>query len=219
MHGSKLIAALESAWSDIRNEFPDVPDAVIITGTAVQGKRIVRGHFAAARWAPHPAHPPETQTLPEVFLAGELFRPTDKQGGPSFGQRVTQTLVHEAAHGRAHAAGVKDTSRGARYHNKRFLALAVEMGLTRPQAPDPTIGWSDCHLDELGRWEATVARLNEAGAPHRVGELQAASATSARSGARSSVGCACEPPRTLSVTPKQQEVGPILCGICEEAFE
>lgn len=221
-HGSKLIQSLESAWADIRAAYPDVPDAVIITGTAVKGKRIVRGHFAAGRWERDGA-------LPEVFLAGELFKPPGLKpstaGGvepervPSFGQRVMQTLIHEAAHGRAHAAGKKDTSRGGRYHNKVFLSLAVEMGLTKPEQPDPSIGWSDCPLAELGQWERTVARLNGAEVPHRTPDARMLAPTTARSGARSSCECACDPPRKLSITPKQMEAGAILCGVCGESFQ
>lgn len=166
--------------------------------------------------------PPDSAPLPEVFLAGELFKPaeSDPDGSGSFGRRVMQTLVHEAAHGRAHAAGTKDTSRGGRYHNKAFLGLAVEMGLTKPQSPDPTLGWSDCHLDELGRWEATVGRLNEASVPHRKAPVLATVAGLAmRSGQRVSCECACLPPRKLSITPKQMEAGLIICGVCREPFE
>lgn len=229
MHGSKLIQALESAWSDIRTAYPDVPDAVIITGTAHQGRRIVRGHFAAARWTTAELNRETGEvglSMPEVFLAGELFQPQDgpdsdaeRPGG--FGGRVMQTLVHEAAHGRAHTAGRKDTSRGGRYHNRIFLFLAEEMGLSKPQAPDPTLGWSDCHLDQLGRWGGTVERLNAAHVPHRKAPALSLAPGMAmmRSGQRTSCECACDPPRKLAITPKQMEAGLILCGVCREPFE
>lgn len=218
--GSALIAALEAAWSDIREVHPAVPDAVIITGTAHQGRRVVRGHFAAARWGTIELNRETGDidlSMPEVFLAGELFKP----GEVPFGRCVMQTLLHEAAHGRAHAASIKDTSRGGRYHNKAFLALAVDMGLRKPpQGPDPSIGWSDCHLNDIGPWKLTIERLNDAQVPHRkTPALALAPGLAIRSGSRTSCECACDPPRKLSITPKQMEAGLILCGICGEAFD
>ena len=209
-HGSKLVTALESAWSDIRARYPDAPEVVMITG-AVKGRR---GHFHKGQWIVG-----ENQ-LPEVFLSGDLFKPSTHPDAPSFGQRVMQTLIHEAAHGRLTVADDETggTSRGGRYHNKRFLATAVEMGLTKPEAPDPSIGWSDCKLKEPGAWEATIARLNEAERPHRL-PAPALATRATRSGSRSSCECACDPARKLSITPARLEAGPILCGVCGEAFE
>ena len=38
-------------------------------------------------------------------------------------------MLHEGAHALAVVRGVRDTSaEGNRYHNKRFVALAIEMG-------------------------------------------------------------------------------------------
>ena len=69
---------------------------------------------------------------PEVLVGGEGLRrgPVDVQG----------TLLHEAAHGLAFARGVRDTSRGGRYHNQQYRLVAVEVGLDVGQ--DGTRGWS-----------------------------------------------------------------------------
>jgi hypothetical protein len=76
-------------------------------------------------------------------------------------------MLHEAVHALAHARGVKDTSRGGKYHNKReFVALADELGLAWPQGqrPHPVIGFSDIILTEqtLGDYADTLAYLGAA---------------------------------------------------------
>jgi hypothetical protein len=53
---------------------------------------------------------------------------------------VLGTLLHEAAHGLAGVRGVRDTSRGGRYHNRRYRSLAQELGLEVQETPP--IGWS-----------------------------------------------------------------------------
>jgi hypothetical protein len=61
-------------------------------------------------------------------------------------------MLHEAVHALAHTRGVKDTSRGGKYHNKReFVTLAGELGLAWPQGqrPHPVIGFSEVQLTEL----------------------------------------------------------------------
>jgi hypothetical protein len=58
-------------------------------------------------------------------------------------RQTLQTMLHEAVHALAPVRGVKDTSRGGKYHNKReFVVLAGELGLAWPQGqrPHPVIG-------------------------------------------------------------------------------
>ena len=58
----------------------------------------------------------------ELFIAGELLA--------AGGRAVIEVMLHEAAHALAAARDIKDTSaEGDRYHNKRFVALAAELGL------------------------------------------------------------------------------------------
>ena len=67
---------------------------------------------------------------PELFVAGECLAEGPRQ--------TLQTMLHEAVHALAHARGVKDTSRGGKYHNKReFVALAGELGQPGQTASDP----------------------------------------------------------------------------------
>jgi len=48
---SRLVAALEHAWSAIRRNHPDVPQVVIVVGSGSnpRGKRVNLDHFAAGR--------------------------------------------------------------------------------------------------------------------------------------------------------------------------
>ena len=150
-------------------------------------------------------------------------------------------MLHEAAHALATRRGIKDTSAaGNRYHNKRFVALAAELGLRGPDVPDKVTGWSDCTLtgqaayDGLRRrgrrdrhapgsrswstWPARPPAAAEAAARTRATARPGKPAK--RGGRRAAVECACQPePRRIQLTPKQIEDGPIMCGLCCAPFE
>ena len=222
--GTRIIGALDAAWADIRAVHPDVPPVVVITGTAKQGRgreMLTLGHFGADQWRTQDGR------LPELFLAGELLAAGE---GVSGGRRALKTLLHEAAHGVAHVRGIEDTSRQGRYHNRKFVQLAVELGLTAPEAPHPSIGWSMCTLGDetAARWASTIAGIDAAALPFLDSGLLDGSGGSGgdgggkaggRAGARRSAVCGCNPPRKLSLTLKQLEVGGIMCAICMGDFE
>lgn len=221
--GSRIIGVLEDAWARIRALHPDVPAVVMITGTAHESSgRATLGHFGADRWTS------EGGRLPELFVAGELLAGTH---GHSGGRSVVKTLLHEAAHGLAHTRDIKDCSRQNRYHNRRFAALATELGLTPPQHPDTVLGYSAAILDDqaAAAWQPVIdaidaARLPHGGAlhlaqePDPTGPDDPARGGAGRGGARMTVSCVCVPARTLAVTPRQYETGPIVCGTCWEPF-
>ena len=127
---SRLVAALEHAWTAIRTHHPDVPQVVIVvaSGSDPRSQRLNLGHFAAARW--QLTNQPGDRA--EVLVSGEGL-----QRGPV---DVLGTLLHEATHGLAHARKLSDTSRQGRYHNRRYATLARELGLDVAHL-DP-IGWS-----------------------------------------------------------------------------
>jgi hypothetical protein len=213
--GSRIIAILEHAWAEIRARHPDVPPVVVITGTGRESHGYATlGHFGAERWQYSEGR------LPELFIAGELLAGL---GGHSGGRTVLKTLLHEAAHGLAHTRKVKDCSRQNRYHNARFAALARELGLTPPEAPHPTLGYSGATLDDpaADAWRDVIEAIDAARLPH-LGELStaapASAATATRAGARFTVTCACEPRRSLSITPRQFETAPLICGACRAEF-
>ncbi len=71
---------------------------------------------------------------PELFVAGELLA--------AGGRAVVEVMLHEAAHALATKRGIKDTSAaGNRYHNKRFVAPAAELGLRGPDVRKGSRQW------------------------------------------------------------------------------
>lgn len=105
-----------------------MPDVVIVTGAGSNQKGTpegyqLRGHHWLQRWV---LEGPDAQRAPELFIAGELLS--------ARGRAVLEVMLHEAAHALPTRRGIKDTSAaGTRYHNKRFVALAAELGLRGPK--------------------------------------------------------------------------------------
>ena len=65
----------------------------------------------------------------DPYDAGELLA--------AVGRAVLEVMLRKAAHALAVARGVRDPSaEGNRYHNKRFVALATEIGLAGPERPE-----------------------------------------------------------------------------------
>ncbi|ONI48522.1 hypothetical protein [Streptomyces sp. IB2014 011-1] len=159
-HGSRIIAALEAAWTEIRAQHPEVPTVLMITGTGQSARGITWGHFGERRWTVET----ETGTMAgrthELFAGGELL----SLGG----LRTMQTLLHEAAHALASVRKVKDTSSDGRYHNRRFVALAVELGLIGPEASVPVHGWNNCTITDAAteRYADVIAALDAARLPY-----------------------------------------------------
>ncbi|MGW1839611.1 hypothetical protein [Streptomyces sp. NPDC002067] len=228
-HGGRIIAALEAAWATLRARHPDIPQVVMITGTARQAGGERWGHYGPDFWAVPEEDSPRRAS--ELFIAGELIA--------LGGRRVLKTLIHEAAHGVAHTRKIKDTSGdGNRYHNKRFVAIAEELGLKGPAEPMKTYGWTDVTLPEetAQRYAEVVAELDAAALPY-LGAAPAAALggddedqgaddedagtkkpKKKRAGKRYAVVCRCDTPRRLQVSPKALEDGPILCGNCTQPF-
>ncbi|MFB7030999.1 MULTISPECIES: hypothetical protein [unclassified Streptomyces] len=157
-HGSRIIVALEAAWAAIQGWHSDVPPVVMITGTGSTGHGVTWGHFGERRWTVDGSG--RKERAHELFAAGELL----SLGG----RRTMQTLLHEAAHGLASVRDIKDTSSGYRYHNRRFVALAAELGLAGPASPAPTIGWSQCAITDATaqRYADVIEALDAARLPY-----------------------------------------------------
>jgi hypothetical protein len=243
--GSGLIAALEQTWTDIRRHTPELPEVVVVTGTGLSSSAVHLdakwGHFGADHWVE--GRPTEqgqgaaldlsaTPRRPELFIAGECLAEGPRQ--------TLQTMLHEAVHALAHVRGVKDTSRGGKYHNKReFVALAGELGLAWPdgQRPHPVIGFSEVQLTEqtLADYADTLAYLGAAIRLYRdtfrrlgllggQGEEQEGQdgegqQPTGKAGERFKVACGCQPPRSFWIRAKQYTPGPITCGVCGQDFQ
>lgn len=154
-HGSRLVAAFESAWDAIRSRHPDVPEVLVVAGRALDNKDHHWGHFAH--------HPAGVWSIgrsgdaarPELYVSGEAV----SEGG----RAVMRVLLHEAAHGLAWVRGLKDTSNECRYHNRTFVALAAELGLLSPAFPDLVIGFSDSTVPDTtaAEYADVIAALDD----------------------------------------------------------
>jgi hypothetical protein len=196
---------------------------------------------------PQPTTPPATEAghdashqvpsdrKPELFVAGECFA-----GGAT---HTLTTILHEATHALAHVRGVKDTSRQGKYHNRRFLEPAGELDLEWPAGAKahPVSGFSEVRLtdhahqvyaDTIGELDAAITlHLDTFRRLRLAGGDQADPGTTAPLGDgagedwggktfnRAKLICACYPERSIRVSPKQAERGPILCGICGAEFQ
>jgi hypothetical protein len=205
---SRLVATLEHAWTAIRTRHPDVPQAIIVvaSGSDPRSRRLNLGHFAAGRWQLTSPDQPTNQA--EVLVSGEGL-----QRGPI---DVLGTLLHEAAHGLAHARSIQDTSRQGRYHNRRYATLAGELGLE--VAHLEPIGWSATGVPEptAVRYGEVLADLGAALVLWRRAE-QTSPAGPGRSG--NAVACSCACGRRIRAARSVLELAPIVCGACAQPFE
>jgi hypothetical protein len=203
---SRLVAALEHAWTTIRSHHPDVPQVVIVvaSGSDPRSRRLNLGHFAAGRWQ----LTDQPTDRAEVLVSGEGL-----QRGPV---DVLGTLLHEAAHGLAHARMISDTSRQGRYHNRRYATLAAELGLE--VAHVQPIGWSATSVPDstAARYVETLTELAAALVLWRRAE-QASPVGLGRS--RNALACSCGCGRRIRVARSVLELAPIVCAGCAQPFE
>jgi hypothetical protein len=127
--GSGLLAALKQTWADsaATPELPDVVsrdrhrpvssafhiDANGATLAPTTGSKAARPNKANTR----PSTSAPAHRRPDLFVSGECLAEGPRQ--------TLQTVLPETVHSLAHVRGVKATSRGGKYHNRReFVALA-----------------------------------------------------------------------------------------------
>lgn len=229
--GSEVLAATEHAWNAIRARHADLPPAVMTLGTGVQGAKLAKwGHWWASQWKLD-----NGATVGEVFIAGE--------GLGSNGAEVFETILHEAAHALGFVREISNTSRGGRYHNRRYRELGELVGLDVTQ--DKTYGWAITTLRAAtsARYADSIADLDRAICGHRrlpvspprrrlANRATAANTTAetpadiARTvtttgpsaGKRILLVCGCPEPRKLRLSASVAALGPIVCGVCSEVF-
>ncbi|NLA35968.1 MAG: hypothetical protein GX868_09810 [Actinobacteria bacterium] len=188
-------------------------------GTGVERGRLSKlGHWWGGQWIA------DGTPRGEVLLAGEALhlKPTD----------VFEVLLHEAAHGLNTSRGVKDTSRGGRYHNAKFKATAIEVGLRVGSMPP--YGWAKTELapatvehysseiDRIGdemriarrMTRSSVERGGDAGGPDdpTVGEVEGGGAPQRPKPAE----CGCG--RKMRMAPSVLARGPVVCSLCRTEF-
>ena len=215
---SELVAALENAWREIQGEHTDTPDAVIVIASGSMSRGAMKwGHFAPDRWSDGRAKKkaikgkgkPAAPMVHEVLISGE--------GLARGGKATLVTLLHEGAHGIARARGVSDTSRGGRYHNKRFAALGEELGLVVKE--QGSRGWAHTEMSAAGakRWGKLIKALDKAIAKSfRIGE--GSGKAKAEPTRMLKAQCECATPRVIRVARKTFELAAITCGECECDF-
>jgi hypothetical protein len=213
---SAVVAACERAWAAIQDHHPELPDAVVVLGTGVERGRLVKlGHWWGGRWVA------DGQLRGEVLIAGEALHLDASQ--------VFEVLLHEAAHGLNAARGVKDTSRGGRYHNRRFAEAASEVLLrVRPMAP---YGMADTKLSDAaaGRYAETIGQLGEAmriarqlesptvrSGTERDQDNRGGAEKNRNGGSNAVATCGCG--RRLRMAPSVLAAGPVTCGLCGDEF-
>ncbi|WP_033287963.1 hypothetical protein [Amycolatopsis jejuensis] len=233
---TRVMHAMEQLWAEVRRRHPDVPEAILVLASGTMGTTTeIHGHFARSRW--HVGDGVDARA--EFFLGAEGLRRSPAE--------ILSTTLHEAAHGLAVTRDIVDVSDG-RYHNKRFAALAAEIGLRADQAD--RIGWSattalpatiTSYQDELTRLETalTVWRHTEQEVARRAtgstalpdpeGEqeeplppvfIAPVDGRGAHRGGPNYVAaiCRCEPPRRIRAARSSLELGPITCTLCSEPF-
>jgi hypothetical protein len=141
--GSAVVQLLEKVWARIRQNHPELPAVVIVTGAGLSFGGGKWGHFRANGWATKVAEEgaATSSRLDEMFMAGETLAKGARQ--------VLQTMLHEGAHTLAKVREVQETSRQGRWHNAKFRTLAEEMGLEyKSDQADKAIGFSQVTLTD-----------------------------------------------------------------------
>ncbi|WP_027754965.1 hypothetical protein [Streptomyces synnematoformans] len=175
----------------------------------------------AAAWAEIQRYHPE---LPDLAAPESLIGESSSACGAELS---FERLLHEAVHGIAAARGVRDTSRAGRYHNRRFLAIAEELGLDHPDEPHPSSGFSLVTLTPAAkkRYRAAGERLRKALRAHDAAtaadsprSFRGPAARHGSSGGGVRVKAVCDCGRNVRVVPSVLAQAPIVCGGCGKPF-
>ena len=236
--GSAVVGLLEKVWARIRQDHPELPDVVMVTGSGMMGPARW-GHFRANGWKARQEAGEDAATnlaLGEMFIAGETLAKGSRQ--------VLQTMLHEAAHTLARVRDLKDTSRQGRWHNQTFLRMAEELGLEhKGTMADKTHGFSSVTLteatvaeytdllDDLDReihlvvdlpWFLTGEEGGQVddgaqGGEYIGGGRQRKAETTPQSGNLKAT-CSCPEPNIIRASRKVLDLAVIRCDECEQLF-
>jgi hypothetical protein len=216
---SALIHVLEEVYSEIRQRHPDAAPAVFVTYYS----DTKRGHIWFDAWT----RTDTSKQLDEIHINSALF-----SEGP---ESVLQTMLHEAAHSINRTRGIKDTSRGVVYHNRRFQMTAEEVGLVTEK--DPTYGCLTPGLapGTADRFKPALALLKTvviaqqwfspgSGAgkddDQQDGDTtQGGDDDQKKTNRQIKAVCQCQPARIIRAARKTLEIAPILCAACLQPFE
>lgn len=199
-----LLVALEHAWAAIREHHAEIPEVLVLIGTGSdRGMLRKLGHFAARRW-----RLADGGERSEILVAGEGL-----DRGPD---AVFATLLHEAAHALAFARGIRDTSKGGRYHNRRFAAVAAELGLQVGPLRPYGLAATTMAPATGALYAAVLREVADALVLWRAAELPRARSRIRHAG--SPVLCLCGCPRRVRLPQSILSGPPVVCGGCGEPF-
>lgn len=204
-HASDLTRACEAVWETLQSTFPELPAVVLLVAPADGGakKSGKLGHFWAGRWNV------TGDSTPEVVLVAEALK---REAVEVFG-----TIVHEAAHALAFGRGIADTDKSGKRHNKKFKAIAEELGLEVNSEPDKTRGYAFTSVPDgtANKYSDTIHALSEALTLYR-------NAVGTKGGGktkdRNLAAASCECGRKIRVAVSTLEEAPIICSLCETPF-
>jgi hypothetical protein len=133
-------------------------------------------------------------------------------------REVLATLLHEAGHTLADIRGITDTSRQGRYHNRKYAALAAELGLDTAEDPSGQFGWTITTVpDTTARlYEQQLIALTDAMTLWRSGEY---TVTTTRKRDTNLIAAACPCGRSIRVAASTLKEAPITCQACDGSFE
>lgn len=224
--GSAVVKLLERVHERIRQNHPEVPAMVIVTGAGTQAGSNKWGHFRPNGWTTS-----EKSAIHEMFMAGETLAKGAKQ--------VLQTMLHESAHALAEVRGKQDTSRQGRWHNKVFLETAREVGLEhKSDKADKAHGYSFVTLttDTLAEYQDLLDELDqeihlmvklpfwlgsdkdgEEGGGDGMGRAPRGEGGSSNGG-NLKLTCLCDKPNIIRASKKVADLQVVNCGDCDALF-
>jgi hypothetical protein len=172
-------------------------------------------------WSPPAARASGSTGATSRPTAGRSKAPTDTRSwsaakaSSAAPWRCWGRLLHEAAHGLATARNIQDTSRGGRYHNRRYATLARELGLE--VASVKPIGWSATSVPEAtaAAYGGDLEELQAALVLWRRQEHRIGTGTRSRNLLAATCGCG----RRIRAAKATLAEAPILCGACVQPFE
>lgn len=197
-----LTAALTEVWDAIRDTHPELPPTL----PSVSPKPT------------SPAHGPSRWVVRDDGVLIGLCVGIDALSAGA--DAVVTCLLHEAAHVANWLRHVPDVSSRDVYHNDRFLAAAVEMGLVWPDGAERKSGRglsTPVMSAETARmWAPWTERLAPLIA-EAMADLSVAEPPRPRPD-RLTLICECKPPRRIRAARSHVDPGPIVCGVCGAEF-
>ncbi|MFE5616280.1 hypothetical protein [Streptomyces sp. NPDC056524] len=126
--GPRIIAALETAWEVLQERHPELPNVYAVVDESGARHNLV--------------------TPDRLEADGRMELPVHRDAIAAGPQSTLEAVLHVATHALCQVRGISETSNRGMRHNKRFPAVAVELGMKWPegQAPHPTKGFSPVPL-------------------------------------------------------------------------